>query len=276
RGEGTHKEWGCLSSTVNLRQRCLARCRSSTAARRAAWAHCGHGFVTLSSPSHQARIAAAPRPSPFAVVQRDPGSAARWGQLRTAHGVVDTPTFMPVATQGTVKGVLPEQLVELGAQIVLANAYHLSLRPGVETVEAVGGLHRFMGWRGAILTDSGGYQIMSLAPLRRVSDEGVAFQSHVDGAHLFLTPEDVVERQVRLGGDIVMVLDGCVPASADLASVRTAMRRTTDWATRSARAGISPGQLAFAIVQGGLAIELRREHAGQLAAVGFPGYAVGG
>ena len=232
--------------------------------------------MTLSSPSDQARIAAAPRPSPFAVVQRDPGSAARCGQLRTAHGVVDTPTFMPVATQGTVKGVLPEQLVELGAQIVLANAYHLSLRPGVETVEAVGGLHRFMGWRGAILTDSGGYQVMSLAALRAISDEGVAFQSHLDGARLFLTPEAVVEGQVRLGVDILMPLDECVAHSSEPAAVSAALRRTTAWAERSARVAVGADRHLFGIVQGGLDAALRRAHATQLAAIEFPGYAVGG
>jgi queuine tRNA-ribosyltransferase len=219
---------------------------------------------------------AAPRPTPYTVVCRDPSSAARGGCLRTAHGAVDTPAFMPVATQGTVKGLTPRQVEDLGAQIILANAYHLSLRPGVDTVEAIGGLHRFAGWRGAILTDSGGYQIMSLAALRAVNDDGVAFRSHIDGASLFLTPEDVVDRQARLGVDILMVLDECVAADAAPAVVDAAMARTTQWAVRSARVRVGADQLAFAIVQGGLVAERRRAHAAQLAAFEFPGYAVGG
>jgi queuine tRNA-ribosyltransferase len=183
---------------------------------------------------------------------------------------------MPVATQGTVKGVLPAQLVEMGAQIILANAYHLSLRPGVALVEEVGGLHRFMGWSGAILTDSGGYQVMSLASLRKVSDEGVAFRSHLDGSRLFLTPEAVVDGQVRLGVDILMPLDECVPHAADADVVAAALRRTTAWAERSARVPVGSEQHLFGIVQGGLDAGLRRSHVTQLAALEFPGYAVGG
>ncbi len=225
---------------------------------------------------HPLRTPAAPRPTPFAVLQVDPHSAARCGRLETAHGPIDTPTFMPVATQGTVKGVLPSQLVAMDAQILLANAYHLSLRPGLAVVEALGGLHRFMGWRGAILADSGGYQIMSLAPLRTISDDGVAFQSHLDGSRLFLTPEAVVEGQVRLGVDILMPLDECVPHSSEPAAVGAALRRTTAWAERSARVAVGTDRHLFGIVQGGLDRDLRRVHAGHLAAIGFPGYAVGG
>jgi queuine tRNA-ribosyltransferase len=221
-------------------------------------------------------LPAAPRPTPFAIVQADSGSAARRGRLQTAHGSIDTPTFMPVATQGTVKGVLPSQLVDMGAQIILSNAYHLSLRPGVETVEALGGLHGFMGWSGAILTDSGGYQVMSLAALRKVSDEGVAFRSHLDGAKLFLTPEAVVEGQRRLGVDILMPLDECVTHTSEPAVVSAALRRTTDWAERSGRVPIGADRHLFGIVQGGLDAGLRRGHAEQLADIGFPGYAVGG
>ena len=220
--------------------------------------------------------AAAPRPTPFAIGQRDPASAARTGRLQTAHGVVDTPAFMPVATQGTVKGIVPSQLVDMGAQIILANAYHLSLRPGVDLVGELGGLHRFMGWTGAILTDSGGYQIMSLAALRKVSDDGVAFQSHLDGARFFLTPEAVVEGQVRLGVDILMPLDECVAHSTDAGAVATALRRTTAWAERSARVPVGADRHLFGIVQGGLDAALRRQHAARLAAISFPGYAVGG
>lgn len=219
---------------------------------------------------------AAPRQTPFAVQARDPGSSARTGALRTAHATVETPNFMPVATAGTVKGITPRQLRGAGAQIVLANAYHLSLRPGVDTVEAMGGLHQFMGWDGAILTDSGGYQIMSLAELRTLTDEGVKFRSHLDGSRLFLTPEDVVTRQHQLGVDILMPLDECVGAESDRAAVERAMRRTTDWLVRSGRVEIGADRHLFGIVQGGLDAGLRREHAARLAALGHPGYAVGG
>ena len=213
---------------------------------------------------------------PFEIAVRVEQSAARRGRLATAHGVIDTPAFMPVATQGTVKGLTPRQLEEVGAHIVLANAYHLSLRPGVEIVAAAGGLHRFMGWQGAILTDSGGYQILSLAPLRTVSDEGVAFRSHLDGSRIFLTPEDVVDLQRRLGVDILMPLDECLPSTAERAEVAAAMCRTTAWAQRSVRRELLPGRLLFGIVQGGLFADLRQEHAAQLAGFDFPGYAVGG
>ena len=226
--------------------------------------------------SESALPPAAPRATPFVIEQRDPGSLARRGRLQTAHGSVETPTFMPVATQGTVKGILTSQLDQMGAQVLLCNAYHLSLRPGVEVIEALGGLHRFMGWLGAILTDSGGYQIMSLAPLRTVSDDGVAFQSHLDGSRLFLTPEAVVEGQRRLGVDIIMPLDECVAHDAAAAAIEVAMRRTTAWAERSARVPVGADRHVFAIVQGGLDAGRRRAHAGELAAIVFPGYAVGG
>ena len=222
------------------------------------------------------RAPAAPRPTPFTLLQADPGSAARRGRLQTAHGAIDTPAFMPVATQGAVKGVLPSQLSEMGAQILLANAYHLSLRPGIAAVEALGGLHRFMGWSGVLLTDSGGYQIMSLAPLRTISDDGVAFQSHLDGARLFLTPEAVIDAQVRLAVDILMPLDECVRHGSEADAVGAALRRTTLWAERSARVPIGTDRHLFGIVQGGLDPTLRRAHAMRLAAIGFPGYAVGG
>lgn len=221
-------------------------------------------------------LAAAPRPSPFAVQCGDPASSARAGLLRTAHGEVRTPTFMPVATQGTVKGLTIRQLRDAGAQILLSNTYHLSVRPGVDTIEALGGLHRFMAWDGAILTDSGGFQVMSLATLRTISDEGVVFQSHLDGSRMAFTPEDVVDRQRRLGVDLLMPLDELVPAGAPPAAVAAAMRRTTDWAQRSARVPIPADRHLFAIVQGGFDVELRRIHAAQLAAGGHPGYAVGG
>jgi queuine tRNA-ribosyltransferase len=232
--------------------------------------------MSLAMDSPAGLAPAAPRPTPFAIRQRDSRSAARAGVLRTAHGAVETPNFMAVATQGTVKGITVRQLHDAGAQIILSNTYHLSLRPGVETIEAVGGLHRFMGWDGAILTDSGGFQVMSLATLRQVSDEGVLFQSHLDGAKLHFTPEDVVGRQHRFGVDVLMPLDELVPAGAPAAAVVAAMRRTTDWAWRSSRVPIRPDRHLFAIVQGAFDPALRREHAAQLAAGEFPGYAVGG
>ena len=212
----------------------------------------------------------------FEVATRDRGSAARCGRLRTNHGVIETPAFMPVATQGTVKGVSVQQLQALGVQILLANAYHLSLRPGVEAIAALGGLHRFMAWDRAILTDSGGYQVFSLAPLRRVSDDGVLFRSHLDGSRLSLTPEDVVRRQCELGVDVLMPLDECVAAVGDRAALTQAAERTLRWAERSKRQPLRAGQLLFGVVQGGLFADLRRAQAAQLAALGFPGYAVGG
>jgi queuine tRNA-ribosyltransferase len=202
--------------------------------------------------------------------------AARTGWVQTAHGRFATPAFMPVATQGTVKGILPTQLREIGAQIVLSNAYHLSLRPGSALIRQLGGLHRFMGWDGPILTDSGGYQIFSMAALRKVSEEGVAFRSHIDGAHLFLSPEDVIRIQADLGVDIAMVLDECAPGGASKDEAARAMRRSLRWAQRCHAAAMSPGQMLFGIVQGGIYLELRQEHAAQLVGLGFPGYAVGG
>jgi len=215
-------------------------------------------------------------PSPFEVTATARDAAARCGRLATAHGVVPTPMFMPVATQATVKGVTPAQLREIGAQIVLSNTYHLAVRPGAALIRELGGLHRFMGWDGPILTDSGGYQVFSLAALRKVTDEGVRFQSHVDGKPMFFSPEDVVNLQVDLGVDIIMVLDECVAAGASRADAERAARRTLDWARRSRRVEVTPGQLMFAIVQGGTFSDLRRQQAGELVGLDFPGYAVGG
>lgn len=219
---------------------------------------------------------AAPRASAFRVLAADARSSARRGRLRTAHGDVETPAFMPVATAGTVKGMTAAAVWDLGARILLANTYHLILRPGVDTVAALGGLHRFMGWEGAILTDSGGFQVMSLSELRVVSEEGVEFRSHLDGSRIFLRPEDVVEAECRLGVDVLMPLDVCVAASDGRLAVEQAMERTTRWAERQARMEIGDDRHLFGIVQGGLESDLRRRHAGQLAALGFPGYAVGG
>jgi queuine tRNA-ribosyltransferase len=211
----------------------------------------------------------------FEVLHTAPGGA-RLGRLVTTHGVVETPAFMPVATHGTVKGIVPAQLRELGATIVLANAYHLAQRPGVETVGALGGLHAFMGWDGPILTDSGGFQILSLAALVRVDDEGVEYRSHVDGSAGRLGPEATVALQEALGVDVAMCLDECVPADAPPARVAEAMTRTAAWAARGRDARRRPETALFAIVQGGLDMRLRTESALGLTALGFDGYAVGG
>jgi queuine tRNA-ribosyltransferase len=210
----------------------------------------------------------------FEILARD--GRARRARLKTPHGPIDTPTFMPVATQATVKGLTPRQVRETGTAILLANAYHLSLRPGAELIAEMGGIHRFMAWEGAVLTDSGGYQILSLAALRKVSDEGVAFRSHLDGKRISLTPESVVRLQRQLGVDILMPLDECLAAPAERGRVETALRRTTAWAVRSLAEAIDPGQRLFGIVQGGMFADLRRMHAVELAGFEFPGYAVGG
>lgn len=202
---------------------------------------------------------------------------ARCGVISTAHGQVTTPAFMPIATQGSVKGLSPRELQALGTQIVLANCYHLALRPGVEVIQSLGGLHRFMGWHGPILTDSGGYQVYSLAPLRKVTDEGVRFRSHIDGREVWFTPESVVSLQNALGVDIGMVLDECPPAAAPRKTVEEATRRSLAWARRS-RVLLKDFDtpVIFGIVQGGVFADLRRWHAHELVALDFAGYAVGG
>jgi len=201
---------------------------------------------------------------------------ARLGRLTTPHGVVDTPAFMPVGTRGTVKGLLPEQLRAAGVQMLLANTYHLALRPGAEIVAQLGGLHRFMAWHGPILTDSGGYQVFSLAGIRRLSDQGVEFRSPVDGSWLLLTPERAVQIQELLGSDIAMCLDECPPFDAGEAVLGQAVRRTCHWAERCRQAHRRADQALFAIVQGGLNLELRQQCARALVALDFPGYALGG
>jgi len=221
-------------------------------------------------------------PFHFEVLKTDP-SGARLGRLTTPHGVIETPAFMPVGTAGTVKGLTQQVLEDLGVGLLLANTYHLYLRPGHELIARMNGLHQFMAWPGGILTDSGGYQVFSLAEFRKVSDEGVRFQSHLDGsAHMF-TPGKAIEVQRALGSDIAMVLDECIeyPASRERAS--DAAARTFEWARRS-RIAIdagppspsNPGQVFFAIVQGGTYTDLRRENSQRLVELDFPGYAIGG
>lgn len=200
----------------------------------------------------------------------------RAGELKTAHGIIPTPVFLPVGSQATVKTLTPQEIKEIGFGMLLANAYHLYLRPGTSVIEKMGGLHKFMGWEGAILTDSGGYQIFSLAGLRQVNDEGVSFRSHIDGSRHFITPELAIEIQQSLGADIIMVLDECPPSDADFNRVRRAMNRTHLWAARCRQAHRRSDQALFAIVQGGVSPELRRKSAEYLTSLDFPGYAIGG
>src|SRR4051812_26906739 len=202
--------------------------------------------------------------------------AARAGRLHTPHGVVETPAFMAVGTQATVKGLTPEQLEAAGVQVVLGNTYHLALRPGDELIAELGGLHRFMNWPRPILTDSGGFQIYSLATQRKITDEGATFRSHIDGALLELTPERAVRIQENLGSDIAMVLDECPPADTPRDYREEAVRRTMLWAERCRAVHRRADQVLFAIVQGGLDIGLRTHCAERLVALDFPGYALGG
>lgn len=201
---------------------------------------------------------------------------ARRGRLHTAHGPIETPAFMPVGTAGAVKGIAPDELLALGFDVVLTNTYHLLARPGIERIEALGGLHRFMNWPRVILTDSGGYQVYSLSSLRRIRPEGIEFRSPYDGARHWLTPELVMEVQRRLGSDIAMVLDECPPGDCDEATACRAVERTLDWAARCARQPRAEGALVFGIVQGGRHPEHRERCARALREIGFDGYAIGG
>jgi queuine tRNA-ribosyltransferase len=218
-------------------------------------------------------------PFRFEVLKADP-TGARLGRLETPHGVIETPVFMPVGTAASVKGVTQEMLEQLDAGILLGNTYHLYLRPGHETIRKLGGLHRFMAWPRSILTDSGGFQVFSMAELRKVTDEGVEFRSHLDGSAHFLTPEKALDIQMALGSDVMMVLDECIEYPASHERARHAAARTLEWARRSRdyfRAqGDASRQAVFAIVQGGTHADLRRENADALVALDFPGYAVGG
>ena len=212
--------------------------------------------------------------SAFAVEARD--GNARAGRLRTAHGEVETPVFMPVGTQATVKALSSDDLEALGARIILGNTYHLALRPGPELIARLGGLHAFASWRAAILTDSGGYQVFSLRGRRTLDDDGVTFQSHLDGSPQRFTPEGVMGIQRALGSDVAMVLDECPPSDAAPAVVRAAMERTTRWARRCADSDRAPGQLRFGIVQGGTDVALRLEHLQAIGELPFEGLALGG
>ncbi|HKA34386.1 MAG TPA: tRNA guanosine(34) transglycosylase Tgt [Candidatus Binatia bacterium] len=212
----------------------------------------------------------------FTVIKKDSSSNARLGRLVTPHGEVETPAFMAVGTQATVKAMTPRDLEEAGCGIVLGNTYHLYLRPGVDVIEKLGGLHRFMGWNGPILTDSGGFQVFSLGALRKITEEGVEFQSHLDGSSHKLTPEKVVDIQERLGSDIAMVLDECIPHPAERDYARASTLRTMRWAERSLRARQKTDMALFGIVQGGMFEDLRLECARELTALPFDGFAAGG
>jgi queuine tRNA-ribosyltransferase len=212
----------------------------------------------------------------FEVLHTDPHSAARHGLLTTAHGKVETPTFMPVGTAGAVKGITPQQLKETGAGIILANTYHLLLRPGVDAVEKVGGLHKFMAWDCPILTDSGGYQVFSLGPLAKINDDGVEFASHIDGAKIYLNAEIATKIQNQLAGDIIMCFDQCTPFPVDTPQLKKAVERTILWAKRCKQTHTNGDQLLFGVVQGGIDLELRTYCASELVKTGFDGYAIGG
>ncbi len=210
----------------------------------------------------------------FKLLKTDSG--ARAGELTTAHGKVATPVFLPVGSQATVKTLTPTEIRDTGFDMVLANTYHLYLRPGIDVIQELGGLHRFMAWAGAILTDSGGYQVFSLAPLCKIDDAGVTFRSHIDGSQHFFTPELAVSYQEALGADVMMVLDECTAYGDSEAKVRRAMHRTHQWAARCLNARKRDDLALYAIVQGGFSPEMRRESADYLTGLDFPGYAIGG
>jgi queuine tRNA-ribosyltransferase len=204
------------------------------------------------------------------------GTRARRGRLHTPHGLVETPIFMPVGTVGSVKGVGPDDLLTLDAQIILGNTYHLMLRPGDDLVGEMGGLHRFVSWDRPMLTDSGGFQVFSLAEKRKITEEGAAFQSHLDGRHIMLSPERSIEIQETLGADIIMAFDECPPSTEDRAYLEKSLARTTRWLQRCVKAWSRERSSLFGIVQGGLNKDLRKSHAEEVCAVDLPGYALGG
>ena len=215
----------------------------------------------------------------FKITKKSSRSKARTGKLATPHGTIDTPAFMPVGTQGSVKAVTPDQVREAGAQIILCNTYHLYLRPGIKVIKAAGGLHEFINWKGPILTDSGGFQVFSLAKLRKVNDHGVTFNSHIDGAKVELTPEKVVEIQSVFGSDIMMPLDECAGYPSTKAEAKRALERTSLWARRSKEIRDQRSEIRgelFGIVQGGMFKDLRKRSAEEIRSLDFPGYAIGG
>ncbi len=213
----------------------------------------------------------------YRLIKKDSRTNARLGILETPHGIIETPVFMPVGTQATVKSMTPEELKEIGATIILSNTYHLYLRPGHKIIEKAGGLHKFMNWDRAILTDSGGFQVFSLNSLRKITEDGVEFRSHIDGSRHFFTPEKVIEIQNALGSDIMMSFDECAPYPADYDYVKKSMELTIKWAERGKRAHKNTEKQAlFGIVQGGTYEDLRKECAQRLVDMDFPGYSIGG
>jgi queuine tRNA-ribosyltransferase len=212
----------------------------------------------------------------FSLLKSDAQTRARLGRLTTPHGVIDTPVFMPVGTQGSVKALDPRELLEMGTQIILGNTYHLYIRPGLDIIKEAGGLHKFINWTGPILTDSGGFQVFSLAKIRKIKAHGVEFRSHLDGTLLFLGPKEAMDIQRTLGSDIAMVFDECPPHTATAKEVRGAVERTLRWAAECREQARGDGQLVFGIVQGGSHAALREECAKALVKMEFDGYAIGG
>ena len=212
----------------------------------------------------------------YELVKKDEATGARAGILHTPHGSFPTPIFMPVGTQASVKGVSPDELKGLGAGVILSNTYHLFLRPGMDLIKEAGGLHKFMHWDRAILTDSGGFQVFSLGDLRKITEEGVTFRSHIDGSKKFLSPEISMKAQMCFGSDIVMAFDECVPYPADYDYAKASTERTQRWAERCKTVMTAPNQGLFGIVQGGMYKDLRKWHAAKLVDMDLPGYAVGG
>ena len=215
-------------------------------------------------------------PFQFEMIKQDSKTSARLGEMITPHGTVQTPVFMPVGTQGTVKSMLPEEIKNCGAEIILGNTYNLYLRPGHETIQKLGGLHKFMNWPYPILTDSGGFQVYSLGALRKITPDGVMFRSHIDGSKHFLSPEKTIEIQQALGSDIMMCFDECTPYPATLTQTQESLALTVKWAQLCGNAKTSVNQALFGIIQGGTYLDLRKQAVEQITALDFDGYAVGG
>ncbi len=212
----------------------------------------------------------------FDLTRKDSQTAARLGEITTDHGIIHTPVFMPVGTQGTVKSMLPEEIENCGAEIILGNTYHLYLRPGHETIKKLGGLHRFMNWSHPILTDSGGFQIYSLGTLRKITPDGVIFRSHIDGSRHFLSPQKAIEIQEALGADIMMCLDECTPYPATILQAKESLALTVKWADLCIKSRTNLEQALFGIIQGGIYLDLRKQAVEQLGPLDFDGYALGG
>jgi queuine tRNA-ribosyltransferase len=215
-------------------------------------------------------------PFQFDLIKQDSATSARLGKMTTPHGIVNTPAFMPVGTQGTVKSMLPEEIKNCGAEIILGNTYHLYLRPGHETIKKLGGLHRFMNWPDPILTDSGGFQVYSLGALRKITPDGVMFRSHIDGSRHFLSPQKAIEIQEALGSDIMMCLDECTPYPATFSQTEESLKLTVKWAELCKTAQTNNEQALFGIIQGGTYLDLRKQAVEQLIPLDFNGYALGG